>query len=660
MAKSKRNHTSSPSRPIAIDLFCGAGGMSLGFEQAGFDVRLAVDFDGYHVATHVRNFPYAPAICGSVKDMTGSSLRAAAGIADHEEVDLLFGGPPCQGFSQMGLRDSKDLRSTLVFDFVRIVSELRPRVFVMENVPGLLAGDMKPVLEFVVDLAVKAGYEVTTPVRILTASNFGVPQERSRVFVLGKRSDIPGRLEYPTRSVEGQPPRPTVWEAIGDLPSIERDDQLFKEDQAAFDKPPESDYAKVARGVLVDPSDRSRPRVWNAEVCSGCMRTRHSDESVALYAATPPGGVAPGHKLPRLHPEGLCPTLRAGSDSSRGSYTSPRPLHPFVPRCITAREAARLHGYPDWFSFYPSKLHALKQIGNSVCPPVARAVGAKIFCLLRPSETVADRGESVQLQNAFVLPDNRPRHQKRLAHSAHYPPLVTRLFSMCFDLEKGRLLKRGFTFQMVEQAITESGVTVPWLRADNFIAEIARSRNLIDLLAEPRRAGLSIRPGSGDEIGIWVSESDPAAIHNAKSLGAVRIADVKAAIPVEVSARHLSSMHSAIPSLLDCQAVQRALWQRDLKEVRVERDTFDFAEATDLRVEIATNGRKRQRVSVVLSTVKGAVTKERLSRAARRDGCSDVLLFRPLTARHIFIGRYSACDAEPREDAACVFECAAV
>jgi hypothetical protein len=231
---------------------------------------------------------------------------------------------------------------------------------------------------------------------------------------------------------------------------------------------------------------------------------------------------------------------------------------------------------------------------------------------------------------------------------------------MCFDPKKRRLRRNGFTFAMVEQAMTESAVTVPWLRADNFIAEIARSRNLVDLLAEPRRAGFSIRAGSGDEIGIWVPESDPAAIHNAKSIGAVRIADVKAAIPVDVSARQLSSIQSAIPSLLDCQAVQRALWRRDLKEVHVERDTFDFAEAADLRVEIAMNGRRRQRVSVVLSTVKGAVTKERLSRAARRDGCSEVLLFRPLTARHIFIGRYSACDAEPREDAACVFVCAAV
>src|SRR6185437_14122619 len=102
----------------------------------------------------------------------------------------------------------------------------------------------------------------------------------------------------------------------------------------------------------------------------------------AVYAATLPGHTVPGHKLPKLHPEGISSTLRAGSDSTHGSYTAPRPIHPYRPRCITAREAARLHGFPDWFAFYPTKWHAYRQIGNAVCPPVARAVGFSILAAL--------------------------------------------------------------------------------------------------------------------------------------------------------------------------------------------------------------------------------------------------------------------------------------
>ncbi len=647
-------------RPIAIDLFCGAGGMSLGFEQAGFDIRLSVDFDGYHVATHGRNFPYAPAICGSVRDMSGAYLRSMAGLNPSDEIDVLFGGPPCQGFSQMGLRDSKDLRSTLVFDFIRLVEELKPKSFVMENVPGLLSGDMKQTLDFVVESAERSGYVVTTPVRVLTASNFGVPQDRSRVFLLAKRSDVKGDLAYPTGSVSGQPKRPTVWEAIGDLPQIENSIDLLRKDTCPYDRAPVSEYSRVARGLLEDPSDRSRPRAWEKSTCSGCMRTKHSDESIRLYGATPPGGVAPGHKLPRLHPEGICPTLRAGSDSSRGSYTSPRPIHPFLPRCITAREAARLHGYPDWFSFYPSKLHAMKQIGNSVCPPVARAVGHMLFGLLRPKSAQANRGGSVQLLDAFELPANRPRHQKRIAHSTHYPPLIERLFFMCFDRKKGRLHTPTFTFAMVEQAGREASVTVPWLRPDNFISEISRSRNRDDLLSTPREFGFSIGAGGGEVVGRWVQESDPSAIHHSKSLGTVRIADVRSAISVDVPARHLSQIQAAVPPLLNCKAVQRAIWSAELTALHVHRETFDFAEQPALTVEVAERGSAQSRVSVVLSTVKGSVSQDRLMRAAMRDGCTDILLFRPLTARHVFIARYITSNASVKKAASCVFECTAV
>ncbi len=342
----------SKRRPIAIDLFCGAGGMAVGFEQAGFDIALAVDIDGHHAATHARNFPYGTTLCKSIVDLTTEHVREAVG-AD-AEVDLIFGGPPCQGFSNMGLRDTKDPRNTLVDQFVRIVTEVRPRAFVMENVPGMLAGDTAVVLERAISSFEAAGYRIVKPVRVLDASEFGVPQKRRRLFVLGIRSDIDGDLSYPIERCQGQPDRPTVWDAISDLPDVEKYDSLLIEDEICYDKPPKSSYAKVARSAEPDPSDFSHPRSWPAEICSGVLRIKHAAKSVELYSATPQGQMVPGHKLPKLTVDGICPTLRAGSDSTHGSHTAPRPIHPKLPRCITAREAARLHGFPDWFWFFPS------------------------------------------------------------------------------------------------------------------------------------------------------------------------------------------------------------------------------------------------------------------------------------------------------------------
>ena len=134
-------------RPVAIDLFCGAGGMSLGFEQAGFDVLLGVERDGYHVATHERNFPYGKTLCQSVSDLKLGDIYGA--LSGRREVDLICGGPPCQGFSNMGVRDAQDSRNSLVDQFVRIVCEVKPKAFAMENVPGMLTGDTRRVQAFV-------------------------------------------------------------------------------------------------------------------------------------------------------------------------------------------------------------------------------------------------------------------------------------------------------------------------------------------------------------------------------------------------------------------------------------------------------------------------------------------------------------------------------
>ena len=318
--------------------------MSLGFEQAGFDVLLGVDCDGHHVATHERNFPYGKAHCGSVIDLDGDRIRHLLNL--DQEIDLVVGGPPCQGFSNMGLRDLRDPRNSLVDHYVRLVLELRPKAFVMENVPGMLTGDTRGVLEKVIEVCESDGYRITKPVRILDAADFGVPQKRRRLFVLGVRADIAAEIPYPDGICAGQPTRPTILEAISDLPSVEDYEELFHKNDVPYDKEPVSHYARVARGCEADPSDLSRLRKWHTTTCTGCLRTRHDEKTVRLYEATAPGQSVPGHKLPRLHPDGIAPTLRAGSDSTHGSYTAPRPIHPFLPRCITTREAARCTAFP--------------------------------------------------------------------------------------------------------------------------------------------------------------------------------------------------------------------------------------------------------------------------------------------------------------------------
>jgi DNA (cytosine-5)-methyltransferase 1 len=135
----------SSNRPIAVDLFAGAGGMTLGFEQAGFDVLAAVEIDPIHACTHQYNFPFWTILCQSVTETTGEEIRAKSTIKNRD-IDVVFGGPPCQGFSIMGKRIVDDPRNDLIFHFVRLVLELRPKFFVMENVRGLTIGKAQQLL----------------------------------------------------------------------------------------------------------------------------------------------------------------------------------------------------------------------------------------------------------------------------------------------------------------------------------------------------------------------------------------------------------------------------------------------------------------------------------------------------------------------------------
>ena len=374
-------------RPIAIDLFAGAGGMSLGFEQAGFDIAAAVEIDPIHAAVHHFNFPETAVLARSVVGLRGQELREIAGIGP-EGVDVVFGGPPCQGFSLIGHRMLDDSRNQLVKEFVRLVAEVRAKTFVFENVRGLTIGKHRTFLESLIETFEELGYRVCIPWKVLNAMNFGVPQDRQRLFLLGARKGVPLPI-YPgeTTTTEcdlfgrhGKMPTPTCLEALSDLPDVEEFDGLMTSDSANnFGDATPSNYARALRCETDEAWHFGYVREWRRDTLTSSMRTVHTAVSRKRFAMTGEGEVEPVSRFFKLARGGVCNTLRAGTDSARGASTSPRPIHFAFPRCITVREMARLHGYPDWFRFHVTKWHGARQIGNSVPPPLARAVAGSVM-----------------------------------------------------------------------------------------------------------------------------------------------------------------------------------------------------------------------------------------------------------------------------------------
>lgn len=392
--------TPNKARPIGIDLFAGAGGMSLGFEQAGFDVAAAVEIDPIHCAVHKFNFPRTTVIPYSVANLTGDQIRCLARL-EGKQIDCVFGGPPCQGFSLIGHRVLEDPRNSLVRHFVRIVSELDATSFVFENVKGLTLGPQRAFLDELVEAFNSTGYEVRLPWRVLDAANFGVPQHRQRLILLGAKRgtrlpDYPLAITNPAdgkRDVPGLPKGPSCFDALGDLPDAEDFATLADIDAvktAAYKKP--SSYAAEMRCLTNNAWHFGAVRVWNPEILTSSARTAHSDISKRRFSETNEGDVEPISRFFKLPSNGLSNTLRAGTDGARGAFTSPRPIHYKHNRCITVREMARLHGFPDWFRMHSTKWHGARQIGNAVPPPLARAIASELMSALG-ADPVRPRGE---------------------------------------------------------------------------------------------------------------------------------------------------------------------------------------------------------------------------------------------------------------------------
>ncbi|MEQ1653698.1 MAG: DNA cytosine methyltransferase, partial [Hyphomicrobium sp.] len=305
-------------RPIGIDLFAGAGGMSLGFEQAGFDVVAAVEIDPVHCAVHKFNFPNCAVMPRSVVGLKGSEIRLAAGIGNRS-VDVVFGGAPCQGFSMIGQRVLDDPRNALVREFLRIVAELEAKSFVFENVKGLTVGKHRQFLDEFVEIAKELGYEVRLPWKVLNAAHFGTPQNRERLILYGakKKAYLPHYPEATSRPADGKgklhvdlPQGPSVEDAIGDLPNADSFEELCNSDEVrtkAWGRP--SSYASELRCTTNDAWHFGYVRNWDPSLLTSSIRTEHTDISRRRFSETKGGQTEPISRFYKLSATGLSNTL---------------------------------------------------------------------------------------------------------------------------------------------------------------------------------------------------------------------------------------------------------------------------------------------------------------------------------------------------------------
>jgi DNA (cytosine-5)-methyltransferase 1 len=351
---------------LAIDAFSGAGGLSLGLQQAGFDVAVAFDMNEYAVATHRRNFEH-PILRADVRDLTKASLAQAAGRT-LDDVALLAGGPPCQGFSVQRRGSDRDQRNDLVLEYLRLVRELRPRFFLLENVPGLKNRRGKEYLQLLLNESAKLGYHCHTGV--LNAADFGVPQVRKRFFVVGELSNGGATVfEFPTPVLDS-----SRWKTVG----------------------------AALKGLPQPPSDYSpHPEVPNHQLSKmsrlNIERIKHVPEgrgweSLPKRLQLPchqPGTATIGHRYVygRLDSKKPAGTIIAKFDSfTRGKFA-----HPHEHRSITLREGARLQSFPDTFVFEGPKEEIAAQIGNAVPPVLAKTLGEAISRAIRQSATATTR-----------------------------------------------------------------------------------------------------------------------------------------------------------------------------------------------------------------------------------------------------------------------------
>ena len=357
-----------------IDLYAGVGGLSLGAARAGFRLVSVVEKDPQALETHRKNFPATIHLDLEIdRTFAGEELLRSSGL---EEGGLggLIGGPPCQGFSQIGHRNTADARNDQFVNFFRLVAETRPSFYLAENVPGILDSDYDDIRRRA--LAELRNDYVRLEPFLVNASEYGAPTTRTRVFFVGYRANVFPPLSHADFAAPTNIEKVDVKRALQGLPvyidpTWQSEEEGWHPVKRCYGMP--EYYAERLRGhVPVGVGDpETRQRLAGENLVSGCLGTAHTEKVAARYAALMPGRRDRISKATRLTQEGFCPTLRAGTGSDKGSFQAVRPIHPTEPRVITPREAARLQGFPDWFVFHPTKWHSFRQIGNSVSPLLA-------------------------------------------------------------------------------------------------------------------------------------------------------------------------------------------------------------------------------------------------------------------------------------------------
>ncbi len=373
----------------SIDLFSGCGGMTLGFAWAGFDSVLASDIDENCLQTFTSNFPDTPFLCG---DLSSFKKEDFDKHLNGRKIDVIIGGPPCQGFSLANKRRNQiadDPRNKLFYEFVKTIVWYNPRAFVMENVKGLLSMQSGGVIKEILKVFENAGeFGYCVEYKILKASDYGVPQSRERVIIIGIRKDLDCAPVFPEKSSENEV---TVEAAISDLPRIEAGEGG---EMMPYGLEPQNDYQKMMRK--------------NSRAVFNHVAMKHTQRLVERFKAIAPGknllDVWDTHgAVQRGNPQKKS-TIKFSQNNQRLFADRPAPtiaasfqsnfIHPHLHRNFTAREGARLQSFPDDFIFkgmrtkmsWEKGLSQYQQIGNAVPPLMAYEIAKTLKGVLENNE----------------------------------------------------------------------------------------------------------------------------------------------------------------------------------------------------------------------------------------------------------------------------------
>lgn len=330
-----------------IDLFSGAGGLHIGFEKEGFEIKLCIDNDYFVEKTHRRNFPNIPMINRDIRNISSDEIKL---YIDKRNVDVIIGGPPCQGFSTIGKRISSDptkrnkhdSRNELVLTYANIIREIRPKFIVMENVKGILTLQNGQYLQNVLYELYESGYNAEY--KLINMADYGVPEIRERVIIIGNRVGLPIEFPKPDHSNnpnDGLPMWNNCWEVIKDLEEL-------------------GDIPEFNHVAL-----------------------KHTDKNIARYKLIPEGGRLPEDDLPlELYRKNFGNTYKRLSRTKPALTMVPGndafPIHPTLHRSLTVREAARIQTFPDNIIFEGNRRQQGHQVGNAV-PPIFSAKLARFI-----------------------------------------------------------------------------------------------------------------------------------------------------------------------------------------------------------------------------------------------------------------------------------------